>query len=249
MSAELGTRLAHDRFPRSAGYDPQWLIDNMMGPNPLWLAEWLWQAVDLPAGSRVLDLGCGKALTSIFLAREYGLRVTAADLWVSPGDNWARVQAAGCTDQTVPVRAEAHDLPFAPGYFDAITVIDAYEYFGTADHYLGYLTQFLRPGGVVAIAEVGVAAEVDEPPEQLRSYWRPDFWQWKSPEWWRRHWTRSGVVDVTVAELMDDGCALWLQWEEACLAAGGHGSQEIAEMLRSDGGRHLGFVRVVGRKK
>jgi len=36
---------------------------------------------------RVLDLGCGKALSSIFLAKEYGTQVWATDLWISATDN------------------------------------------------------------------------------------------------------------------------------------------------------------------
>src|SRR5690606_6894122 len=182
-------------------YDPRWVVENQMGPNPLWLVEWLWPAVDLPPGSRVLDLGCGKALTSIFLAREYGVRVVAADLWVPPGDNWRRIRAAGCADTVLPVHTEAHDLRFAEEYFDAVVSIDAYEYFGTADTYLPYLARFVRPGGVVAIAEVGLTAELDDLPDHLRPYWRPDFWQWKSRRggagtgsaaaWWTWRWPTS----------------------------------------------------------
>jgi cyclopropane fatty-acyl-phospholipid synthase-like methyltransferase len=242
-------RLALPHYPRSATYDARWLIDNRMGPNPLWLMEWLWPGVDLLPGSRVLDLACGNALTSIFLAREFGVRVVAADLWVPPHENWERIRAAGCADSVMPLRAEAHDLRFAHGYFDGVTIVDAYEYFGTADQYLGYLTQFLRPGGVVAIAEVGLTREIDELPEHLRPYWRPDFWHWKPAQWWRRHWTRSGAVDVVVAELMPDGWREWLLWEEICRDAGGGYAESHIEMLRADAGRHLGFVRVVARKR
>lgn len=76
----MGRRLARARFPRSAGYAPEWMIENWMGPNAIWLVEWLCQALELPAGARVLDLGCGKAATSIFLAQEYDVQVVAADL-------------------------------------------------------------------------------------------------------------------------------------------------------------------------
>lgn len=245
---DLLARLRLPRYPRTARYDPRWMVDNQMGPNPLWLLEWLWPAVDLPAGSRVLDLGCGQALTSVFLAREYGVRVVAADLWIRPTDNWDRIREAGCADRVLPVHVEAHDLPFADGYFDGIVVIDAYEYFGTADSYLPYLTRFLRPGGVVAIAEVGLTETFQELPEHLRPYWRPDFWQWKSAAWWRRHWERSGVVDVEVAELLADGWRDWLRWDEVRASLGEDVSDELA-MLRADAGRCLGFVRVVGRKR
>lgn len=31
--------LYHPRYPRSTTYDPQWIFENQMGPNPLWLME------------------------------------------------------------------------------------------------------------------------------------------------------------------------------------------------------------------
>jgi cyclopropane fatty-acyl-phospholipid synthase-like methyltransferase len=253
VTGDLGQRLALDRFPRSANYDPQWMIDNAMGPNPLWLLEWLWPAMDLPPGSRVLDLGCGRALTSIFLAREYRLRVVAADLWVAPSENWARIQAAVCTDMVTPLHAEAHDLPFAQGYFDGVVSIDAYHYFGTADLYLSSLTRFVRPGGRIGVVVPGLVAEIDEVPDHLGPFWDPGFWSFHAPQWWRRHWSRSGEVEVEDAELLEDGWRDWALWSEVCAEAGDSdwvrqmGGRE-AEMLRTDAGRTLGFVRVVGRK-
>lgn len=59
MTQDLKARLAKPRFPRSSGYDPQWIIDNMMGPHVLWLAEYLSEAMVLEPGMRILDLGCG----------------------------------------------------------------------------------------------------------------------------------------------------------------------------------------------
>lgn len=47
---DLAQRWRNDDFPRSAAYDPEWVIDNQMGPNVLWLTEALSQAVSL--GSR-----------------------------------------------------------------------------------------------------------------------------------------------------------------------------------------------------
>jgi SAM-dependent methyltransferase len=251
MTDDPRDRLALAHYPRSSRYDAQWLIDNLMGPNPLWLLEWLWPAIDLPPGSRVLDLGCGKALTSIFLAREYGVQVVAADLWIPPGENWPRIVEAGCADSVIPIHADARDLKFAQGYFDAVVSIDAYHYFGTAVGYLSYLAQFVRPGGMVGVASVGVTSdfEKEEPPAHLREYWDPGFWLWKSPQWWQLHWNRSGVVDVEVAELLDGGWAEWLLWEEVCRDVGGSHSPKEIEMLRADAGWHLGFVRVAGRRK
>lgn len=255
---DLTDRLTHPRYPRSSRYDVRWTIENQMGPNALWLLEWLAPAVgleSLPPGSRVLDLGCGRAMTSVFLAREYGLQVTAADLWVKPGENAARLAEAGVADRVLPVHAEAHDLPFGDGTFDAIVSVDAYHYFGTDDLYLPALTRLLKPGGRIGVVVPGLREELegDEPPEHLRPYWEPDFWSFHSPAWWRRHWTRSGAVRVETADWLEDGWRDWQLWSEVCaeespyewMARMARGSVELIE---ADRGRALGFVRIVGRR-
>lgn len=93
----------------------------------------------------MLDMGSGKALSSIFLARGFGVQVWATDLWIPAADNLGRVQEAGLEDLVFPVHAEAHALPFAAGFFDAAVSVDAYHYFGTDDLYLGYFARFVRP--------------------------------------------------------------------------------------------------------
>jgi cyclopropane fatty-acyl-phospholipid synthase-like methyltransferase len=119
-SARLKDVLVSMQFPRSNEYDPEWIITNQMGLNPLWLTEWLCEKMPLTSGMRVLDLGCGKALSSIFLAKEYGVQVWAADLWIKPTDNYERIRQAEVEDQVFPIHADARSLPFAEGYFDAI---------------------------------------------------------------------------------------------------------------------------------
>jgi cyclopropane fatty-acyl-phospholipid synthase-like methyltransferase len=248
----LRDRLTLPRFPRSATYDPQWMVANAMGPNPLWLTEWLCQRLPLEPGMRVLDLGCGRAVTSIFLAREYGVDVTAADLWVRPDENWSRIVAAGLAGRVTPVHAEAHDLPFAPGYFDAIVSVDAYHYFGTDDLYIGYLTRFLVRGGPLGIVVPSVTEELTEIPEHLRPFWNWEFMSFHSPQWWRGRWTLSGKVTVETADWLADGWRDWLLWADVCAE---HSDSERvrdnarneAAALRADAGSTLGFARVVGR--
>ncbi|MGW5032382.1 methyltransferase domain-containing protein [Streptomyces nigra] len=257
-SEHLAARLTHPRYPRSGHYDPRWVIDNQMGPNALWLLEWLAPALGLDAlrpGARVLDLGCGRAMTSVFLAREYDVQVTAADLWIEPDDNARRVAEAGFADRVLPVKAEAHDLPFAEGCFDTIVSIDAYQYFGTDDLYLPTLTRLLRPGGRIGVVVPALREEPDgvEPPEHLRPYWEPAYWCFHSAGWWRRHWTRSGAVEVEAADWLDDGWRDWLLWCEVVAEESPEEfhrtmARQVAEMVRRDEGRTLGFVRLVGRR-
>ena len=102
------SRLVSERFPRSSQYHPEWVIANASGgANALWLTEWLTAALDLRPGMRVLDLGCGRASSSIFLRREFGVQVWATDLWFSASENIQRIRDAGVEDGVFPLHADA----------------------------------------------------------------------------------------------------------------------------------------------
>ena len=114
-------RLVSERFPRSSQYHPEWVIASASGAaNALWMTEWLAMALDLRPGMRVLDLGCGRASSSIFLRREFGVQVWATDLWFSVSENIQRIRDAGVEDGVFPIHADARSLPFAAEFFDAI---------------------------------------------------------------------------------------------------------------------------------
>jgi cyclopropane fatty-acyl-phospholipid synthase-like methyltransferase len=248
--AELKAALTLEQFPRAAHYDPEWMLENRMGPNAIWLAEALSQVMDFRPGMHVLDMGCGKAISSIFLAREFKINVWAADLWIDASQNWKRIQEAGLMNQVFPIHTEAHSLPFANGFFDAIVSLDAYHYFGTDDLYLGNIIQYLCPGGQIGIVVPGLVEEfADEVPAELAPYWEWDFCSFHSPAWWRRHWGKTGLVTVESADTVPDGWKHWLTWQEICFAQGVITDQKEEEMLQIDGGRNLGFTRMVARKK
>src|ERR1700723_2268779 len=159
-----------ERFPRAAKYNPDWVLASVSSAaNPLWLSEWLAAAMDLRPGMRVLDLGCGRAASSIFLRREFGAQVWATDLWFSASENLQRIRDAGVEDGVFPIHADARSLPFASEFFDAIVSIDSFVYYGTDDLYLNDLARFVKPGGPVGIAGAGLVREIEDPfPEHLR---------------------------------------------------------------------------------
>ena len=240
-------RLNFDQFPRASLYHPQWVLANASGgANSLWLTEWLATSLDLRPGMRVLDLGCGRACSSIFLRREFGVQVWATDLWFSAAENIERIRDAGVEDGVFPLHADARSLPFAPNFFDAITCIDSYPYFGSDDLYLNYLAQFVKPGGPIGIAGAGLVQELEsEVPEHLRGWWSQGLWAFHSAAWWRRHWERTGIVEVEVAETMPDGWKRWLDWQRAVAP---DNAAEI-NAIEADEGRYIGYVRVVGRRR
>jgi cyclopropane fatty-acyl-phospholipid synthase-like methyltransferase len=250
---ELRDRLTLDRFPRSAGYDPAWMVDGNMGPNPVWLLEWLTDRMTLKPGMRVLDLGCGKARTSVFLAKEFGVDVVAADLWITPHENWPVIVEAGCADRILPLHAEAHDLKFAHDYFDAVVSVDAYQYFGTDALYVEYVSRFLRPGGQLGVIMPALTEEIDDIPDHLKPHWDWDFAAFHSAQWWRRLWARTGKVNVHTADDDPDGWRHWLVWDEACAAA--HEEEWFRDMsaknhamIALDAGKVLTFCRLVASK-
>jgi SAM-dependent methyltransferase len=239
-------RLLSDRFPRSCKYSPDWVIANGTGSHPLWVTEWLASAMDLRPGMRVLDLGCGRACSSIFLAREFGVKVWATDLWFSATENMLRIRDAGLQENVFPIHADARALPFAGEFFDAIVCIDALMYFGTDDLYLNYLAHFVAKGGPIGFAGAGINQEMVPPiPEHLQSFWTQDCWCLRSLAWWRQHWERTGIVDIEVADTMPDGWRVWLDWH-----AGAHpdNTAEI-DTIRTDAGRWFGYSRMVARRR
>jgi len=244
----MDERLISDRFPRASGYHPEWLLAGVSGAaNPLWMTEWLAEALSLKSGMRVLDLGCGRAMSSIFLCREFGVEVWATDLWFSASENLARIRDAGVADRVFPIHADARELPFATEFFDAIVSIDSYFYYGTDDLYLNHVARFVKPGGLIGIAGAGLMREMDDPiPTHLREWWTMDQpWCLHSAAWWRRHWGRTGILDIEVADTLKDGWRCWLDWVRLVAP---ENTTEI-RVLEADAGRHVGYVRVVGRRR
>ncbi len=255
---QLAEMLENDRFPLSSKYDPEWVLANEMGPNALWLTEALCQVMELRPGMRVLDMGCGKAMSSIFLAKEYGVQVWATDLWIKATDNWKRIQAAGVQDRVFPIHAEARTLPFAEEFFDAVASMDSYHYFGTDDLYLNYFIRFLKPGGQIGIVVPGLMRDFEgSVPEYLTkkqpsgdTFWDPaECFSFHTVEWWRRHWEQTELVEILQADTLGEGWRYWLQFEKAKLAAGTNRHDDEIPALEADQGRYLGFVRMVARRK
>ena len=243
-----------DRYPLSSKYDPVWLLGLDMGPNPLWLLENVAEGLDLRPGMRVLDLGCGRGATSVFLAREYDVQVVAADLWIPPHETAAVFAEAGVSDRVQAIQAEAHVLPFAPESFDAIVSMDAFEYFGTADGYLPYLVRFLRPGGQLGMATPGMTREVRDlgaVPTHIKKVVGWEAIAWHTAEWWRFQWEITEMVTVTSARLQEDGWQDWLLWTRAkAVHQPDHPEVHVGtlEMLLEDDGEFLTFAIVTARK-
>ena len=228
-----------------SGFDPAFLRETLMGPNCLRILDELLSLAPLPRGGRILDLGCGMGLTSVHLARALGAQVFAADLWIDPSDNLARFRAFGLEDQIIPLRAEAHELPFAKGFFDAVVSVDAYHYFGAKEGYLEeHLLPLLKPQGAAAVAVPGLLQEFSGGvPEELLPFWQEDM-HFHTAAWWKELWSRAQDLDILACANLACHQKAWEDW----LACPNPYAAGDRAMMAAEGGKHFSTVALAARK-
>lgn len=236
-------------YIRSRKYDTPALQAKIMGPNPVKLEEELLLHSRIPAGAVVCDLGSGQGLTSVFLVKEYGYVVYAADLWSEPEDNRRFFREMGLTEeQIIPVKADATDLPFETDFFDAVVSTDSYNYFGRDPRYLDEkLLPFVKPGGWLYLAVPGMVKDCHDalPPELLLS-WTPEQLDYlHDVRYWRDILAQCRGAEVLSVEEMASNEEVWADWlrQENDYAVGDRKSMEAG------GGKYLNFIAMILRKK
>jgi cyclopropane-fatty-acyl-phospholipid synthase len=122
------------------------------------------QKLELQAGQRVLDVGCGWGSFAIHAAREYGVSVTGITLSPSQAE-LARtlVSDAGVADRVEIRIADYRELTGEP--FDAIASIGMAEHVGQSqiDTYARSLSRVLKPGGVVLNHAISLMRPEEDP--------------------------------------------------------------------------------------
>jgi cyclopropane fatty-acyl-phospholipid synthase-like methyltransferase len=236
-------------FPRASRYDLAWAEANSLGENVLYFAESLCNVLPLRPGMRVLDLGCGHAISSIFLAREFGVTVWAVDHAIDPTANLARIAAMGCADRVFPLRADVRALPLPHGYFDFAISLDSYLYFGTDERFLPTLARHLAPEGYVGVVDACLSREVesaDELPRAARAEWQQDWWGVHTIAWWRRHWEKTGLVRVLCAELLPESELIKQRYNDA--NRHDPAAASFIALMEAEDSQLVGSFRLVGQR-
>ena len=237
------------KYPLSAKYQTPELLSKIMGPNPIKLEEELLAGNQIPKNATVCDLGSGQGLTSVFLAKEYGFRVYAADLWSDPEENRKFFRQMGLTEQQIiPVKADAENLPFEKDFFDAVISTDSYNYFGRDPDYLDQkLLPFVKSGGYIYVTVPGMKKDLHQnlPPELLLSWTPEQLACLRDANYWKTIVAASRNAEVIAVEEMQSNEEVWNDWlmQENEYAIGDRKS------MRAGGGKYLNFIKIILRKK
>ena len=201
---------------RTEDYRKHITAEMLMGPNSLRILEELLAKfpIFLPSDRKVLDLGCGKGLTSLVIAHETGAKVYATDLWISAEDNAKRFSEWGVENQIIPVHADANALHFDKGQFDALVSIDAYHYFATKKGFFEQkILPFLSDNAQILIGIPGIKDQFTGRSEQLLSAWLGDeAYMFQSLSAWREIIGHNDRIEAIETWEMDCFDIAWNEW-------------------------------------
>ena len=236
-------------YIKSGKYQTHDLMKRIMGPNPLKLEEELLIEHKIKDGAVVCDLGSGQGLTSVFLAKEYGFKVYATDLWSDPCENARFFEMMGlCEEQIVPIKADATDLPFEKDCCDAVVSTDSYNYFGRDTHYLDdKLLPFIKSGGYIYITVPGMKKDChDNLPQELLLSWTPEQLDYiHDIDYWTNIVSACRNAEVVSIKEMESNEECWNDWlmQENEYAVGDR------KAMYAGGGKYLNFIAIVLQKK
>jgi len=213
------------RYPELDSYTRDELYEDCSGGGGLYLACRMARTMRMKAGDIVLDLGCGKGTTSIFLAKHFGVKVIALDLWTSATFLDQKFTAQGYRDRILPLNIDAtQPLPFAQDYFDAVFCMNSFNFYGGNNEFLRHLLKYVKPNGQLCIGSEVLTQEFTPsqlknppyvyafhlpPPNEHVDVFEGDFKKQHTPGWWRDLFENSGLLHVETCEHLDDAAVLF----------------------------------------
>ena len=221
------------------------LRETMWGPNAIRQSEELASHFTITKDMRILDLGCGPGLSSLYLAQEYGAEVFATDLLMDPTENHERFQSLGVADKIVPMTIDAtQPLPFAERYFDVIFSVGAYNVFGDNEEMLPTLISYVKKGGYIAVSFPGLKYEFgDNVPSEMQPFWDvPEVAKTvRGIEWWKDLWSKAeGIEIVNISEQVCHDIA----WEEYLRV---EDDKWVSDMMAAEGGKYFNTIQLIAK--
>ncbi len=212
-------------YPELSNYSRAEIYEDCMGGGALYLAAKMARTMRLKEGDIVMDLGCGKGATSIFLARNFGVKVVAVDFWVSATLLSHKLRERGYRDSILPLNLDiTKQLPFAEEYFEAIFCMNSLSFYGGSVDFLLHLLKHLKKGGQFCVGMESFNEEFSPelrknppsvynynlpPPDDHINVWEGDFSKMHSPPWWENLFRDSGLLQVLGCTELEDAVILY----------------------------------------
>ncbi len=207
------------------GYSRDDMYRDFFGGGGLYLVARMLRLLNLQPGQTVLDLGCGKGESSVYMAKHYGVQVKALDLWTSAEFLSHKFAERGVSGQTTAIQADATQLlPYDENGFDAIFCMNSFNFYGAEPGFLAHLLRHLKAGGRLCIGSEVLSTEFTPeqlakppyvfafnlpPPNENVNVFEGDFIKQHSPGWWRDFLQASGLLDVVTCYELDDAETLY----------------------------------------
>jgi ubiquinone/menaquinone biosynthesis C-methylase UbiE len=133
-------------------YAQRWLLDL---PLPFLTNGRLDALLGARPGERVLEIGPGTGLQALHVAGQLGAegRLDVVDIQQSMLDHVMRRAAAGKIGPIVPARADARELPFDDGSFDAAYLVTVLGEIPDPRAAIREIGRVLKPGGRLVVGE------------------------------------------------------------------------------------------------
>ncbi len=131
------------------------LLGDVLHPGGLALTQYLGKAMGLGPYDRVLDVACGRGVSAIHLAHQFGCHVTGLD-YGRENIAAAEAQAAdqGIAHLTTFRQGDAEGLPFGDGVFDAVISECSFCTFPDKATAAAEMARVLRPGGRLGLTDM-----------------------------------------------------------------------------------------------
>lgn len=218
--------------------------ERLMGPDCTLIIDELLKGYENENCIKILDLGCGKGLTSIYMAEKYkNAYIFAVDLWVEAKDNYIFFKENNIDDRIIPLNCDAEKLPFADNYFDIVVSVDSYHYFGLEKDFFKYnIKPLLKENGEIYIAVPGFKNDYEKVPQELKYHISEEYFKFfKSINYWE-NLLKKDIKEIKVQEMkcFDEAWQSWLSCDNPYTV-------EYIELLKADNGKYLNLISIKGK--
>ncbi len=212
-------------YPELDGYTRDEIYRDFFGGGGLYLVAKMLRALHLRSGQTVLDLGCGKGESSVYMAKHYRVQVKALDLWTSSEFLTNKFTERGVRELTSAIQMDATEpLPYAVDEFDAIFCMNSFNFYGANPGFLAHLLIHLKPGGRLCLGSEVLSVEFTSeqlvnppyvyafnlpPPNERVNVFEGDFIKQHSPGWWKHFFQASGQMEVETCYELEDAEAIY----------------------------------------